>query len=354
VAAQVPKAPSAKITEVSITKQTQTRNANLYNSPEKEDACQAAHQIMRTFGVFGLCQTCGLDPYTIPIARPAPPLHKCTNCGSSEDLLLDRDLGEYVCASCGQVVRLLVYEADMFPDQEAYKVSKSVGYFRRFYLNEVLKQWQCQEPPMPSPLFRILRRAYHSARRKDRRFWSRKRLDRDRIHALCRSISATSVVCELPGLEWTPIHPYTSRKFKAKRTGRPLPDFRKFGEKWRGLICRLAKRPAPRPPPALVNYISDFYQQAEVAFLQIRHAPDCDHRFDCHKTFRCRNSMLAVNYVCKKAILSYCEGDKQHPIYKRHKHDWPELSRERRHQIKRQYWLPLCRLAMGGFRFWVD
>lgn len=309
---------------------------------------------MREWGVPGICRCCGLDPFKLPAFRLAPPLHKCTNCGSSEDLLLDTQLGEHVCASCGQVVRLNVYEGDVFPDSQAYKVPKSVGYFRRFYLNEVLKQWQCQEPAMPKRLFRILRDAYRACRQRDRRFWSKRKLDRERIHALCRSISATPVSCELPGLEWTPIDPWTQKKFRAKRTDRPLPDFRKFGEKWRSLICKLAHRKAPRPPPALVNYISDFYQQAENAFLQIRHADDCDGRADCHKKFKCRNSMLAVNYVCKKAILSYCGGDKLHPLYVRHKHDWPCLSRERRHQIKRQYWIPLCRLAMGGFRFWVN
>ena len=94
--------------------------------------------------------------------------------------------------------------------------------------------------------------------------------------------------------------------------------------------------------------------RAEAAFLRIRHASDCDGRYDCHKQFKCRNSMLAVNYVCKKAILSYCGGDKQHPLYVQFKHDWPCLSRERRHQIKRQYWIPLCRVAKGQFRFWLD
>ena len=267
--------------------------------------------------------------------------------------MLDDRLAEHVCASCGFVVRLLVYEHDVFPEVRD-KVSKSGGYFRRFYLNEVLKQWQCQEPPMPAPLFRLLHQAYRTARRKNKSYWRRRHLDRERIHALCRSISARPVTCELPGLEWTELPIEFQEDYCAKRTGRLLPDFRKFGEKWRSLICKLANKPAPHPPIALVNYISDFYQRAETAFLKIRHADDCDGRYDCHKKFKCRNSMLAVNYVCKKAILSYCGGDKQHPLYVAHKNDWPCLSRERRHQIKRQYWIPLCRAAGGGFRLWLE
>lgn len=317
-------------------------------------ACAEEHEIMLKYFVGGLCQRCGLDPRSYPRDRPTLPLHKCTNCGSSDDLTLDTDSGEYVCTSCGQVVRLIVYEDEMFPDKLQFKVPKSAGYFRRFYLNEVLKQWQCQEPPMPSSLFRVLRRAYRKARANDRRYWRRSKLDRDRIHALCRSIAALPVKCELPGLGWTPLSYEHSMRYRARRTGRPLADFRKFGEKWRSLICRLTRRPPPRPPAALVNYISEFYNRAEAAFLRIRHASDCDGRYDCHKQFKCRNSMLAVNYVCKKAILSYCGGDKQHPLYVQFKHDWPCLSRERRHQIKRQYWLPLCRAAKGQFRFWLD
>lgn len=301
---------------------------------------------------------CGLDPVTFskqPRERDESPTHKCVNCGSSSDLVLDPQLFEHICQNCGCVVRQHCYFDEAFPERAVQKHYDGPGYLRKFYLNEVLKQWRGEEPPMPDDLYKIFKQAYRKARATDRKFWARRNLCREKIHALCRSISLDQIDCSsVPGLSWTKLKVATAFEHRAK-TGTILKDFRKFGEKWRSLLCRLSKRPAARPPPALCNYISEFYQKAEANFDRVRHSANCDGRANCHKDkqLRCRNSMLCINYVVKKAILSFCQGDKLHPIYLRYKGDWPNVSKERRHQIKRRYWIPICRLAMGGFRFWV-
>jgi hypothetical protein len=63
--------------------------------------------------------------------------------------------------------------------------------------------------------------------------------------------------------------------------------------------------------------------------------------------------MIALNYVVKKALVSYYQGDKRNTDYQTYKGDWPKLSRDRRKKIKQRYWYPICEIAGPEFDLWL-
>lgn len=257
-----------------------------------------------------------------------------------------------MCRECGCVSDRVVFETD-HPHFDFLPNKKNAKYVRRFYLHEILKQWTGDEPPTPRDLLRLLIRAYKKARRGNRRYWRPRDLNKEKIHALCRSISFHPVTPTAPGLKWTKLPTDISLRYKTKRTNRPLEDLRKYGEKWRTIICAITKRKPSRPPSQLIDYICQFFATVEEAFERIRHQPECDGRAKCHRTFGCRYSIPSINYVVKKAILVYFQGNRSHPLYLKYKKDWPVLSSSRRAELKRKYWLPICRHIGGVFKIWL-
>lgn len=62
--------------------------------------------------------------------------------------------------------------------------------------------------------------------------------------------------------------------------------------------------------------------------------------------------MISINYVVKKALVSYYQGDKTREEYQQYRSDFPPLSRDRRKKIKDRYWYPICEVAGPEFELW--
>jgi len=292
-----------------------------------------------------LCGFCFSDVDAPPIREPS-----CSSCG--EKLVIDIFDDEHICRNCGLVSGHITLEDLKLAAKGG--VEKKLGdYKRKFYFHEACKQWLRCEPSIPSKLFEYIEQAYHGARENDPEWWNPRALDRSKIHALCRSISVKPVTIRTRGVVWTQLKHKHALRFKAS-TGKPLMNFRKFGEKWRSIIQGLTKEQPLLPDGDLLRFVCDFYLKAEKAFSDVRHSKNCDGRPKCHKQFGCRHSMISLNYVTKKALVAYYRGNKECLEYRAFKNDWPSLSRERRKKIKLKFWYPICKAAGGIFNLWLE
>ncbi len=289
------------------------------------------------------CSGCGYDGR----AKTQDP-DSCSICGGG--LICDDPNAMPTCVLCGlESSSFILYD----PNRNGFDFVKRNLYNRKFYLNEILKQWLQAEPAIPEDLFEYIKIAYNAAFARDPIYWAPDNLNREKIHAICRSISVDEFKSKIESLCWTKLSEEHSIKYKTKN-GKPLGNFRKFGEKWRTIRYKLVKIRTLAPTQNLIGYVCKFYLSAERAFGETRHAPDCDGMNNCHHRFNCRHSMIAMSYIIKKALVSYYQGDKNNEEYKEHVKDWPSLSEERRKKIKRRYWYKLCKVAGPEFDLWKN
>jgi hypothetical protein len=299
------------------------------------------------FGGDTVCNWCG---FTGLNRNNASRELRCVSCNESVENFVITD-GESVCSNCGAVAGAVTLEE--IKSLERGGAEKKTGdYKRKFYFNEACKQWMRCEPVIPDKLFEYIERAYRQAREKDPEYWDPQNLDRAKIHALCRSISTQPIRVRHSGLVHIKLDPEDSLEYKAS-TGKPLKNFRKFGEKWRSIIQRLTGCQTLTPDADLLRYVCDFYAKTEQGFASVRHTDACDGRAKCHKFFGCRHSMISLNYVAKKALVSYYRGNKDCLEYQIFKKDWPPLSKERRKKIKQKYWYRICEKNGGVFSLWL-
>lgn len=297
---------------------------------------------------MGLCPTCNIGGVVVgkrwtndprsdilvvcpsclePIPADADP--RCTVCQSTS-LVVNSD-DNTVCSDCGAVVSGV-----------AFDVGGRVAavYKRVFYFNELLSQLCLFEPPVAEELVGFLRLAA------EKRGW--KTFSRSRIQTLCRSV-ATTQDRSIPRCFWVPLPVEVSFRFSTK-TGRPLQNFRKFGEKWRRLQWQLGGPRPPRPTTQQLEVVRVVIGAVSRAFEQIRHSPDCPCVPDCHKRFGCRHNIIDSNYILKKAFLYCFGGDRQHPEYQALKPFLPQPTKRNRQVIRQRYWNPICRKL--GWTYW--
>jgi hypothetical protein len=287
-----------------------------------------------SFDFFPFPIRAGIDVFSNPV-------NSCRNCSSRN--FGDSD-GYSVCLDCGLEQQRLFKQESTF-DANSFNSATNLNYKRCFYLNEILKQWCQCEPSIPKPVINILTKAYKKARASDYKNFRRACFDRAKFHALCRSCTNGPWKREY-NLEKTRIPKKIFERypnyFSAKRGRRPPENFRKYGEKWRTGIALLTGRRRIQPPFALQQYFKEFFKKIERAFESVRHEPTCDGRDKCHKYFKCRKSIISINFIARKMLLSFCGNDKSHPTYKYFKHDWPGPSRERKQMIEQKYWKKIC------------
>lgn len=162
-------------------------------------------------GIAWLCPGC--MEFTEPILGGGHIVYVCPACGSDEYYVNPEMY--CVCAGCGSAV----------PDFGGDGMDDRIHalYKRVFYFNELISQLMLCEPAIPAELLDLLRAAYA------RRSWTS--LSRARVHELCRSVSLAGDH-KIPSCFHIRLTKECSIGFSA-RTGRPLTDLRKFGEKVR-------------------------------------------------------------------------------------------------------------------------
>lgn len=165
-------------------------------------------------GLVYVCPVC-MDLLDEIIGGLAPNL-SCGSCGGN-NYALNQD-GHCVC-TCGRTIQ-------EFGD-DVGRTRIRLLYKRIFYFNELISQFSLLEPSIPAEVLALLRVAYK--RRTGTPGW--RTLTRERIHTLCRSV-ATTRDPKIPSCFAVRISPEVSRRFSSK-TGRPLTDLRKYGEKAR-------------------------------------------------------------------------------------------------------------------------
>lgn len=236
-----------------------------------------------------------------------------------------------VCANCGYVDSGLGYDGGG---------RVAAVYKRIFYFNELISQFCLYEPPVHPELLALLRVAA------EKRGW--RRFDRPRIQTLCRSVGTT---CDrsIPRCFWVPLPEALSIRF-ATKTGQPLANLRKFGEKWRQITHKLGGARPPMPSPECLEVLREFVAQVSRAFEQIRHTADCPYIPDCHKRFGCRHNIIDSNYVLKKGFLFWACGDRANPDYQAFKRFLPQPAKKNRVTIRQRYWNPICRKL--GWSYW--
>lgn len=257
----------------------------------------------------------------------------CNSCGGST-YSLNHD-GLCVCA-CGRAIQ-------EFGD-DAGRTRIRLLYKRIFYFNELISQFSLLEPSIPAEVLALLRAAYQ--RRVGVPGW--RTLTRERIHTLCRSVSTTRDP-KIPSCFAVRISPEISRRF-ASKTGRPLTDLRKYGEKWRRIIFELTGDRPPVLSQDCVETLRAFIANVSRAFELVRHTTDCSGTVNCHRRYGCRHNVINSNYVLKKGFLFYWRGDRRHPDYQAIRRWLPQPNRANRHAIRDRYWRPICRTL--GWTIW--
>lgn len=276
---------------------------------------------IEAFPEVWFCLSCGADkPAEFPAASSV-----CDGPNCDSQVLVRSDLA-LVCDTCGRVKSSGNYALpfDSTVLQEFYK--------RSFYINELLSQWQLQEPPIPAPLLELLRTAHkrHGGE-----------LSKETVHVLCRSVSAKRPP-DIKRKRWVRLPRRLGRAFKAQRTGAPLTNLRKFGEKWRSIMWRLGGPKPPRAPQHLLESLRAFASRVDIAFEEVRHEPGCPRTKDCHKKYGCRHNIINTSYLLKKGLLNFY-GNRDSPHYKAHAAWFPQPNKAYRQRIRERYWLPICK-----------
>ncbi len=215
-------------------------------------------------------------------------------------------------------------------------------YKRGFYINELLSQWQMLEPAVPQPLMDLLciaraRRGKHVP------------LTKSLVHTLCRSVSTVRHP-DISPAHFVRITEKTSKAFAAQRTGTPLRNLRKFGEKWRSIVAHLGGPRPPKAPERLLEALRMFASRADIAFAQVRHEPGCPQTKNCHKHYGCRHNIINTSYLLKKGLLNFYKGDKGNANYRAHKVWFPQPNSTYRRRIRDRYWRPMAKLM--GLKYW--
>lgn len=278
------------------------------------------HVWVEAFDGILFCVTCGESADAE--VRAAVPVCAGPNCDST--IFVRSDLA-LVCDWCGLVrssgTALAPFDSTIL--QEFYK--------RGFYINELLSQWQLQEPPVPEELLELLRAAYNARGGP---------LTQQTVHLLCRSVS-TKRPHDIGKRFWVRLPRRLGRKFKAQRTGTPLTNLRKFGEKWRSIVWRLGGPRPPRAPGHLLESLRTFASRVDIAFEEVRHEADCPRTKGCHKRYGCRHNIINTSYLLKKGLLDFY-GDRSSPNYRAHAAWFPQPNKSYRHRIRKRYWLPIA------------
>lgn len=260
----------------------------------------------------------------------------CKNCGA-DDFTTGTD-AYTVCQACG------ITCGPTLDGGSQYHYRVRVMYQRVFYFNELLSQYGLYEPAIPPPLLELLRQAW-----KKRPLYDR--LDRERVHTLCRSVSVKKDP-KIPSCFWVPLSEELSQQYAAK-SGTKLKDLRHYGEKWRRISFEFTGR---RPPKLSVQALASVRRWLETAsrvFEVVRHAEECDGKAKCHRRFNCRKSIINSNYLIRKALLFYYRGDRKNKKYRAHCKWLPCPERANRHKLRLRYFQPMVERVGGEWKkYW--
>ena len=258
--------------------------------------------------------------------EPRPECPVCRN----DNLVVNSD-GNTVCAECGAVASGIGFDLGG---------RVAAVYKRVFYFNELLSQFCLFEPPVPEELLGYIRLAAEA------RGW--KTFSRTRIQTLCRSV-ATTQDRSIPRCYWIKLPIEVAYRHSTK-TGRPLHNFRKFGEKWRRIQWQLGGPRPPMPTTQCLEVVRVVIGCVSRAFEQVRHTADCPCIPNCHRRFGCRHNIIDSNYILKKAFLYWAKGDRTNPEYLAFKAFLPQPTKRNRQVIRQRYWNPICRKL--GWTYW--
>lgn len=293
---------------------------------------------------FLFCVGCGSSRTSAASAVPtrACPNANCGNGRDSDKFSVVRSDDAFVCERCHALVNVVtsILPFDSVVVQEQYK--------RGFYYNEVISQWQLQEPPIPEALLALLDNAFKAYRAENP---GQVPLTKEAIHDICKSVSRKRHSA-VPTSRWVRIGKRLSRRFAARRTEKPLQDLRKYGEKWRSLIWRWERRRPPIATPQMLDSIRMFCGRVDIAFERVRHTPQCDGANNCHRRSKCRKNIFNTSYILKKALLNCCGGNRKHPFYVANKPWLPQVNKHQRQQIRQRFWDPIARQCK--FRHWIN
>lgn len=273
-----------------------------------------------------LCPSC--MEYTDPPANST--WDQCENCGGRDYTLSAEHFS--VCNGCGAARHVIGDGVASDRIRQLYK--------RIFYFNELISQVSLFEPAIPDPLLALLKAAYH------KRGWTS--LDQARVHQLCASVSVVRDR-KISRLYWVPLEEFLSKQYAAK-TGTPLRDFKKFGEKWRRITWELTGRRPPVISPETADTLRRFLATVSRLFEKVRHTSDCTGARHCHRFSGCRHNIINGNYLLKKAFLHAARGNRRDPQYQAIRPWLPVPGRANRHAIRDRFWRPIVKLA--GWLHW--
>ncbi len=132
--------------------------------------------------------------------------------------------------------------------------------------------------------------------------------------------------------------PALSVEYSTLTTKKPLLHLRKYAERWRSIIFFLTGTQPPRLGARARDWVVGRFVAFELHFNRNRHASNCDGRVRCHKTFKCRNNIIRLNWVLRKLLLAHYR-DRHHPEYAALKWWLPVPARATRRDYYNAFWV---------------
>lgn len=127
---------------------------------------------------------------------------ECRNCGSKR--LFSDDRGDKLCIECGRIFGCGTYYLEPTDNRIPSNGFYSPGYKRKFYFNERISRWCCQEPRIPEDVKQLI---LVEATKEEKYGNLKTRCNRTLINSILRNVNLSDEFQEK----------YRSKKFKKSK-----------------------------------------------------------------------------------------------------------------------------------------